>query len=184
MAIAGVLVADTVGWYVQLAVRGLFLFPQSVPLELCDASLLLIVVEFFTLSELIYDVVYFTALAGAAMALLTPNVSESFASISTVQSFFAHGLVEVATLFLLWSGQARPRPWSIARAMVFVNCWATIAGIFDWIFNANFMYMRHKPEGASLLDFFGPWPWYLLVTEAVALVLFVLLYLPFRLAAP
>ena len=117
------------------------------------------------------------------MALLTPNLLEPFPSFLTVQFFVGHGLDVTATLYLVWSRQARPRPGSAGRAMLALNVYAAIAGTFDWIFKTNYMYLRAKPQNASLLDFLGPWPWYIVASEGVALGLFLLLYLPFRQSA-
>jgi hypothetical integral membrane protein (TIGR02206 family) len=115
------------------------------------------------------------------MAVLTQDLWEPFPSFSTVQFFIAHGLVLVAVLYLVWSGEARPRPGSVWRAMVGLNVFAAIAGIFDFAFRTNYMYLRAKPENPTLLDYFGVWPWYLAVSEIVAFALFTLLYAPFRL---
>jgi len=86
----------------------------------------------------------------------------------------------MAILYLVWSGQARPRPGSVTRAMIGVNAWAAFDGTLDWIFKTNYMYLRVKPVNVSLLDVMGPWPWYILAGECVALGLFLLLYLPYR----
>jgi hypothetical integral membrane protein (TIGR02206 family) len=181
IGVAVALLLNSAVWYAYLAARGWLTFPDSLPLELCDATLFVTVVSSFTLNATAFDLSYYGALAGTSMALLTPDLWERFPSFSTVQFFIAHGLVLVAVLYLVWSGEAQPRPGSIWRAMLGLNAFAAIAGTLDIVFSANYMYLRAKPENPSLLDYFGPWPWYLAVSEVVALALFALLYTPFRL---
>jgi len=180
LGVAWLLLADTVLWYAELAARGQLTFPERVPLELCDASLFMMIVALFVMRASVFDLAYYTAIAGGSMALLTPNLWEPFPSLGTIQFFIAHGLTLAAALYLVWSGQARPRPGSVRRALLAVNLYAGLVIAFDFIFRTNFMYLLHKPENPSLLDFLGPWPWYILAAEGVALVLFSLLYLPFR----
>jgi hypothetical integral membrane protein (TIGR02206 family) len=179
LGLAAALLFDSALWYGYLAWRGQLNFPDTLPLELCDATLFLTVIALFTLSPVIFDLVYYCALAGTTMALLTPDLWESFPSIPTVQFFIAHGLVVAAVLYLVWSRQARPRPGSVGRAMLALNIFAAFDGAFDSIFKTNYMYLAAKPQNASLLDFLGSWPWYIAASEGVALVLFLLLYLPF-----
>jgi hypothetical integral membrane protein (TIGR02206 family) len=179
IGVAVALLVNAITWYVYLAFRGWLSFPDSLPLELCDATLCVTVIACFTLNATTFDLAYFGALAGTSMAVLTPDLWEHFPSFSTVEFFVAHGLVLVAVLFLVWSGQARPRRHSIWRALLALNVFAAIAGSFDLVFRTNYMYLRAKPENSSLLDYLGPWPWYIVSAEGIALGLFALLYLPF-----
>jgi hypothetical integral membrane protein (TIGR02206 family) len=184
LTLAVALVIDTILYYGYLATHGQLTFPDHLPLELCDLSLVLILIALVTLNKLVFDVAYYTALAGATMALLTPNLWEPFPSFGTIQFFIAHGLIVAGALYLVWSGQLRPRPGSVFRAMIGVNLFAALVGTFDYFYKTDYMYLRAKPQNASLLSVLGPWPWYLLVTEIVAFTLFCLLYLPFYRHAP
>jgi hypothetical integral membrane protein (TIGR02206 family) len=179
-ALAAVLVGNVIVWYGHLAFRGWIEFPESLPLELCDATLFVTVFALITLNRLSFDLAWYGALAGTTMALLTPDLWEPFPSFSTIQFFIAHGLVVVAVLYLAWSGRARPRPRSVWVAMLALNVFAAFVGGFNLVFGTNYMYLRSKPQNPSLLDLLGPWPWYIVAGEAIALALFSLLYLPFR----
>jgi hypothetical integral membrane protein (TIGR02206 family) len=179
IGLAILLLLDSVVYYGYLVFRGELTFPDHLPLELCDASLCLIIIALFTLNKAVFDLAYYGALAGATMALFTPNLWEPFPSFGTVQFFVAHGLIVTGALYLAWSGLARPRPGSVLRAMLAVNIFAALVGTFDFIFKTDYMYLRAKPQNASLLDLLGPWPWYLVSAEGVAFVVFLLLYLPF-----
>lgn len=180
LAVGALLVADTIFYYSHMAAHGSLRFPDHLPLELCDASLFLTIGVLFTRHKLAFELAYYWGLAGATMALLTPNLHEPFPSVGAFQFFVAHGLVVASMIYLAWSGQVRPGRGSVWRALAGVNVFALAVGGFDAAFRVNYMYLRAKPENASLLDVLGPWPWYLLVTEGVALLLFGLLWLPFR----
>lgn len=180
LGLAITLLADSVVFYGYQITHGQLTFPDHLPLELCDASLCLVVIALFTLNRAVYDLAYYGALAGATMALLTPNLWEPFPSFGTVQFFVAHGLIVAGALYLVWSKLVRPRPGSVLRALLGINVFAAFVGAFDVIFKTDYMYLRAKPQNASLLDYLGPWPWYLVAAELVALIVFGLLYVPFR----
>lgn len=178
--VAVLLFACSVMYYGYFAVHGQLTFPDRLPLELCDASLWFIIVAMLTLKPAFFDVAYYWALAGASMSLLTPDLPRSSPAYLSVQYFADHGMIVAGVLYLVWSGLARPRPGSVGRAMVALNIFAAAVGTFDFIYKTDYMFLRAKPPTVSLLTYLGPWPWYILAGEGVAVALFGLLYWPFR----
>ena len=109
--LALLLVACTVSYYGSWIVQGERIFPGHMPLELCDFALWLVIATLMTLKPVIYDVVYYWALIGTAMAVVTPNLTHP-SLFMEIQFFADHGFIVVAVLYLAWSGQLRPRPGS------------------------------------------------------------------------
>jgi hypothetical integral membrane protein (TIGR02206 family) len=154
-------------------------FPEGLPLQMCDLTLWLTVVALLTLSRRVYEVAYFWGLTGSVMAVLTPDLWAAFPSYPAAHFFLEHGGVVAGILFLAWSRQARPGAGSALRAFGWANVYLASIAVFDAFFHTNYFYLCQKPIHASLLDYFGPWPWYVAVGDVFALVLFVLLSLPY-----
>jgi hypothetical integral membrane protein (TIGR02206 family) len=150
------------------------------PLELCDAAMVLAVVTLLAPRRATAEVVYFWAGSGTLLAMLTPELPWSFPRWEFVVFFGLHGLVLVAALVLVFGLGLRPRPGAPWRAFGITAGWAAFVGIVNLALGTNFMYLRHKPLVATPLDWMGPWPVYIATGAAVALVLFHLLSLPFR----
>ncbi|MGB1121801.1 MAG: TIGR02206 family membrane protein, partial [Saprospiraceae bacterium] len=49
----------------------------------------------------------------------------------------------------------------------------------NYLIGSNYGYTMSKPPNGSLLDFFGPWPLYIIVATCIAFPFFFLLYFPF-----
>jgi uncharacterized membrane protein YwaF len=62
--------------------------------------------------------------------------------------------------------------------MVGINVFLVIAAIVNYLLDANYFWICGKPPSASILDYLGPWPYYVFFAEFVALANFVAAYIP------
>lgn len=153
-----------------------------VPLQLCDLALLLTVWALWSLRRGVSVVAYFWGLSGSLQAILTPDLRQGFPDYWWVKFFLTHCGVVLSVVYLAVTARVAPTARSVWRVWGLTNVYAAIAGLINWGFGTNYGYLARKPMQPSLLDYFGPWPWYILVLEAAALASFFLYYAPFALA--
>ncbi|MBU5468051.1 TIGR02206 family membrane protein [Virgibacillus sp. MSJ-26] len=151
---------------------------SSLPLELCSIASLLAGVMLLTKSRFLFEVLYFIAISGAVMAIVTPDLYFGFPQYRYIQFFFDHFLLILAPLLMIWLYHYQLTWRSVFKSLLFLNGLAGVVFIINQLISANYMFLREKPSGASLLDVLGPYPYYLLSLEFIALSLFFLLYLP------
>ena len=180
LALAAVLILNGLWWcWYRFSVLDLHP-PQGLPFELCDISLWLTVYVLLRISQRIYELAYYWGLAGAGMAMLTPDLLAPLLSVSSINFFVRHGCAVMAILYLLWSSQAHPRPRSWRFAFLALNLYGAAMALFDFLFGTNYLYLRNKPASASLLDAMGAWPLYILIADLLALLMFIMMSVPFR----
>jgi hypothetical integral membrane protein (TIGR02206 family) len=184
LAIGCTLVINELIWWIFRYGHEGFHFPLNLPLQLCDMSLWATALGCLTLIPAIVEFAYFAGLAGAGMALLTPDLWSPWPTYPAVYFFMAHGGIVIGVAVLVFGGIIALRPGAVWRAFGILLAYAAIVGTFNAIFQTNYMYLRQKPANASLLDALGPWPIYLIAGAAVGLALFWLLWLPARPKAP
>lgn len=155
----------------------------ALPLELCSISLIMGGIMLLTKSRVLFEIIYFIAIGGAVQAIMTPFLNYGFPQFRYMQFFFAHLLVLIAPLIMTWLYQYKITWQSLLKSFIAVNGIALVNFVLDSWLNVNYMYLAGKPDSASMLDILGPYPYYILSLEAVALLIFSLLYLPFGLVS-
>jgi len=178
----------TVGW--ALAINELIwwiyrysregIHASNLPLQLCDLTVWLAVLGCLTVVPTLVEFGWFAGIAGAGMALLTPNLWSPWPSYPAVYFFLAHGGIVIAVALLAFGGFARFRTVSVWRAFGLLLSYAALVGAANAAFGSNYMFLCRRPANPSLLDQLGPWPWYLVGGAAVGLAIFWLLWLPVR----
>ncbi|OXS74495.1 TIGR02206 family membrane protein [Domibacillus enclensis] len=144
---------------------------HALPLELCSISLLLAVSLLLTQKKVIYEILLFTGLLGASQALLTPYLNYDFPHFRFFHFFIVHAFLILVPLYFTWIKGYRPTIYSVLKSMVFLNVLIPIVISVNRWTGGNYLYLSHKPSSASLLDLLGPYPWYIVSLEGLALLL-------------
>jgi hypothetical integral membrane protein (TIGR02206 family) len=177
---AGLLIGAELLLHVWAYTNGEWTVRTMLPLQLCSVSQYLGAVMLLTRSERLYQYVYYTALAGALPALLTPSlVGYGFPHFRFWEYVITHVLIVCAPLYMTLAEGCRPRPGSVGRVIVAMNFLMLFAGALNWLIGSNYLFLSEKPAGPTPFDYLGPWPWYILSLEVMGALAVVLLYSPF-----
>ena len=156
----------------------------TLPLHLCSLTLILSFIMLWTKSYRLFEFNYFAGIGGALQALLTPAaILSDYPHFTFFYFFIAHGGIIVSSLFMIAAYGFRPRWSSVWRTMLWLNLLLIPIGIVNYLTGGNYMFIAGKPDNPSLLDYLGPWPWYILSLEGVAFIMCSILYLPFAFRA-
>lgn len=176
--IAAFLVANELIRFGLMLARGVI----DVPLQLCDLALLLTVWALLALKPFVVQVAYCWALAGSLQAILTPDLLAGVPTYWWIKFFLSHGAVVLSVIYLALTGRVALSHRTIWQIWLVTNLYAATVGCINWAFGTNYGYLAHKPMQPSLLDYFGPWPYYIVVMEIAAIISFYLCYAPLVLA--
>lgn len=152
------------------------------PLHLCNLAVYLTAWVLVTRGPRTYEVVYFWGLGGTVQALLTPDLQQAFPHPHYLFFFLGHGLVIVGVLYATLALRLRPYLASIPRVAAITLAYAVVIFAVNLWLDTNFLYLMAKPEQASILDWSGPWPWYLPALILLGFASLVIWYLPFLVA--
>ena len=153
---------------------------QILPLQLCDWGMVVVIVAMLSGNQRWFEVAYFWGIGGTLQAVLTPNLPYGFPDFRFFSFFISHSGNIAGVVFLMLVHKYRPYPMAIVRVFLWTELYFVITVMADAYTGYNYGFLLHKPEAFSLLSFLSDWrPLYLIQMHGLALVFFIVLYLPF-----
>jgi len=154
---------------------------HSVPLQLCDLAELTAAYALWSHRKWAFALTYYWGLPLSSQALITPDLSApDFPSHSFLTFFALHLLVVWAAIYLTWGYGMQPGWRSYRFAVITTLAWGAFTFIFNTIAGSDYGFLNRKPLNGSMLDFLGPWPYYVLAEVVIVGAVWALMTWPWE----
>jgi hypothetical integral membrane protein (TIGR02206 family) len=167
-------------WHIWNISVGMWTIQTMLPLHMCSVLVWLTGFMLIYKKYSIYEFVYFLGIGGALQAVLTPDVGiYSFPHFRYIQTFFSHGLLISAGIYMTVVEGFRPTWKSILRVFAFANLYMLVIFFVNSAIGSDYLFINSKPPMATVLDMLPAWPFYIPWLEVIALFTCLILYTPF-----
>lgn len=158
---------------------GNFDHTHDLPLHLCNIMPLLLPLALYLEKRVYWAICFMWIMAGTFQSLITPTLEHSLPHYEYFRYWIVHvGLVLGVFYPIIYWGY-RLKVQDIFWGWLTINGLAFIIYHINNLLGSNYMYMQGKPGEGTIYDLLGPWPWYILSLEFVAILLFTILFVPF-----
>src|SRR5690606_2579023 len=151
----------------------------DLPLYLCSLIALLVPVFTYSRKFWMYEILLFWVIAGTLQGVITPDIAEGFPSFDYFRYWVVHLGLLTTVLYATFVFGMRPTLKSVFRSFFALQLYVLMVVAINWFLDANYFYLNEKPKSASLLDYFGEWPMYIIVVQLMLITYFLMVYLPF-----
>lgn len=150
----------------------------ALPLHLCDFSALSIAGYLITGNKNLFNFAFFWGIAGAGMAILTPNSVYAFPSIDYLANQYGHTLILLGISVAIIVLDERP----YTKDIFVIFGWTTLMLVPLYLINylmespANYWYLLEKPYGDNIMTPLPDAPFHMLFLYPIAFLVLMLVY--------
>ena len=152
---------------------------ELLPLHLCPIAIILSIFMMFFHSEVLFQPVYFWSI-GAFFAILMPDIRDGMSNFASQSFFITHFFILFSTAYAFVHFRFRPTKAGFLCSFLLLVTLAFIMYFVNNKLGTNFLYVNHPPVTKSLMDFMGPWPYYIFSLAGIDIAISFFMYLPFR----
>nr|WP_321237326.1 TIGR02206 family membrane protein [uncultured Psychroserpens sp.] len=155
-------------------------FRTDLPLYLCSLLGILIPVYTYCKKYWMFEILVFWIIAGTLQGVITPDIAEGFPSLDYFRYWIVHLGLLIVIFYSIFVFRLRPKLKSVFKSFLALQVYVLLMIGVNYLLNANYFYLNKKPESASVLDYFGEWPYYIVVCQLIIIPLFLIIYVPFH----
>lgn len=153
----------------------------DLPLYLCSLVALLIPIFSYYRKYWVFEILVFWIIAGTIQGVITPDIAMGFPSLD----YFRYWIVHLGLLCIIFYAafvfKMKPKFKSIFKSFFALQLYVVLIVVINYLLDANYFYLNQKPKSASILDYFGEWPYYIIITQLIVLPLFFVVFIVFYL---
>ena len=164
---------------IYLGMQGSWTLQNNLPLSLCRASIILSALALITKNDCLVIWAAYLGISGGIQSILTPDLSYGMSPYTLCDYYFVHGMLIFIPILLIYLLGIKLGKSSSIKAFIYGNVMLLLVFLIDFMINANYMYLRIKPDVNNPL-LVGNWPWYIIGFEIAGIVHIVIMDLIFR----
>ncbi len=160
---------------------GSYKLQTDLPLYLCSLLALLIPIFTHYRKYWMYEILLFWIIAGTSQGILTPDIADGFPNPDYFRYWIVHLGLVIIILYATVVFRMKPKLKSVFKSILALQVYVVLMILINYVLKANYFYLNQKPDSASLLDYMGDWPLYIILGQLIIFPYFLLIYLPFHL---
>ena len=182
----GITIFQEIFDYSNRYLNGTMYLWQDLPLHICNYVLFISVIALYNKNKYLFNFCYFNAFSGALIANITPDLAGVTGDVGLFFFFLHHSLIIINIVWMIFAFDMKPSIEGMFSTVVLLNIFAVPIGLINILIDklgfgyANYMYLREAPPVDNFL-LIGEGGRYILNMEIVAIMIFILLLIPFQL---
>ena len=155
---------------------------EDLPLNPCNWLAFVALAYRYTKKEWLWPIMYFFVWVFTFNAIITPALYENFPHFNFCKFWISHTGLVMFVVHLLRLKAPELQLKNLFHAYGALQIFTILCLLINYIVGdtANYFFLAHKPFSASILDILGPWPWYIIQGDVIALGLFFLAWAPYK----
>jgi hypothetical integral membrane protein (TIGR02206 family) len=149
----------------------------NLPLQLCDFAWIPVAWALLTRHRFALALAYFWGLTLALQALVQPTLDEAVPDPNFFAFWGKHVLLVWGAVYATLTLRQGPSWRGYRQAVLATFARLSAAMTINTALDTNYGYFNAKPKG-TVLDYLGPWPWYVLAEMAIVLLVWALITWP------